>query len=232
MQCIPLCPEMYTEVMGYGGAAFCCVRKAVRWGAGEEILRGEGGIRHKAMVLVCLPLAAPIGLLPLHIPTLCGSERVLVVSTEPLGDLSSLTTPGVSCPRDGLLRVPLTMRIQMHTRGGGGGTAGSGHWLLAGSASSGTNTTGPSSVVRSRGTDDGPPSPSARGGRQEAWRWSLARRSAAPGGLGTRSLSITAQCTGVRRRRGGGGSGTGALMTEHLQAYALASARRRLLAKG
>ena len=36
---------------------------------------------HKASVSGCLPLAAPIGL---HILTLCGSERVLVVSTEPL----------------------------------------------------------------------------------------------------------------------------------------------------
>ena len=44
-----------------------------------------GGGWHEAMVLVCLPLAAPIGLSPLHILTLCGSERVLVVSTEPLG---------------------------------------------------------------------------------------------------------------------------------------------------
>ena len=47
------------------------------------------------MVLVCLPLAAPIGLLPLHILTLCGSKRVLVLSTEPLDDLSCLTTPGL-----------------------------------------------------------------------------------------------------------------------------------------
>ena len=46
------------------------------------------------MVLACLPLAAPIGLSPLHILTLCGSECVLVVSTEPLDDLSCLTTPG------------------------------------------------------------------------------------------------------------------------------------------
>ena len=44
-------------------------------------------------MLVCLPLAAPIGLSPLHILTLCGSEHVLVVSTEPLDDLSCLTTP-------------------------------------------------------------------------------------------------------------------------------------------
>ena len=44
-----------------------------------------------------------------------GSERVLVVSTEPLDDLSSLTTPGVGCRGDGLLPVPLTKCIQMHT---------------------------------------------------------------------------------------------------------------------
>ena len=71
---------------------------------------GGGGVWHKASVLGCLPLAAPIGLSPLHILTLCGPERVLVVSTEPLDDLSCLTTPGVGCPGDGLLPV-----------GGGGG---------------------------------------------------------------------------------------------------------------
>ena len=53
------------------------------------------------MVLVCLPLAAPLGLSPLLILTLCGPERVLVVSTEPPDDLSCLTTPGVGRPRDG-----------------------------------------------------------------------------------------------------------------------------------
>ena len=47
--------------------------------------------------------AAPIGLSPPHILTLCGSERVLVVSTEPPDDLSCLTTPGVGRPGDGLL---------------------------------------------------------------------------------------------------------------------------------
>ena len=44
-----------------------------------------GGGWHKASVSNCLPLAAPIGLSPLLLLTLCGSERVLVVSTEPLG---------------------------------------------------------------------------------------------------------------------------------------------------
>ena len=29
----------------------------------------------EAMALVCLPLAAPIGLSPLYIPTLCGPKR-------------------------------------------------------------------------------------------------------------------------------------------------------------
>ena len=52
-------------------------------------------------MLVCLPLAALIGLSPLHIPSLCWSERGLVVSTEPLDDLSCLTTLGVGCPREG-----------------------------------------------------------------------------------------------------------------------------------
>ena len=61
--------------------------------------RGRGW--HEAMMLVHLPLAAPTGLSPLHIPTLCGSERVLVVSTEPPDDLSCLTTPGVGGPGDG-----------------------------------------------------------------------------------------------------------------------------------
>ena len=52
-------------------------------------------------MLVCLPLVAPSGCLPLHILTLFGSERVLVVSTEPLDDLSCLTTPGLAVPEMG-----------------------------------------------------------------------------------------------------------------------------------
>ena len=50
-------------------------------------------------------------LAPAH-ADLCGSERVL---TEPPDDLSCLTTPGVGCPGDGLLPVPLTRCIQTHT---------------------------------------------------------------------------------------------------------------------
>ena len=74
-----------------------------------------GGGWHKASALGCLPLAVPIGLSPQLILTLCGPERVLVVSTEPLNDLSCLTTPGVGCPGDGLLPVPLTgIRTSRH----------------------------------------------------------------------------------------------------------------------
>ena len=59
------------------------------------------GVWHKASVSDWLPLAAPIGLSPPPILTLCGSERVLVVSMEPPDDLSCLTTPGVGRHRDG-----------------------------------------------------------------------------------------------------------------------------------
>ena len=65
----------------------CGVKKDGREGShlGMEGGRaGGGGGWHKAMVLIYLPLAAPIGLSPLHIPTLCGSQRGLVVSMEPL----------------------------------------------------------------------------------------------------------------------------------------------------
>ena len=60
---------------------------------------GGGGGWYKASVLGCLPLAVPIGLSPLLILTLCGSERVLVVSTEPLDDW--MTTPGSAVPETG-----------------------------------------------------------------------------------------------------------------------------------
>ena len=74
----------------------------------QDLDKGGGGFLHKAMVLVCLPLAAPVGLSPLLIVTLCGPECVLVVSTEPPHDLSCWTTPGVGRPGDGLLPVPLS----------------------------------------------------------------------------------------------------------------------------
>ena len=70
------------------------------WGAlGVCLPGGMGGLArgHGAG----LPLVAPIGLSPLYLPTLCGSEHGLVVSTEPLDDLSCLTTPGSAVPKMG-----------------------------------------------------------------------------------------------------------------------------------
>ena len=110
MQLLP----MASSPDGLISARYAVVTKTPGW----EVLTTTsnlGGGGDEAMVLVCLPLAAPIGLSPLLILTLCGSERVLVVSTEPPDDLSCSTTPGVGCPRDGLLPVPLTRCIQMHT---------------------------------------------------------------------------------------------------------------------
>ena len=46
--------------------------------AGPSESGGGAGGWHKASVFGCLPLAAPIGLSPLHILTLCGPERVPV----------------------------------------------------------------------------------------------------------------------------------------------------------
>ena len=62
-------------------------------GGGWGGVGGGGEVRHKASVSGCLPLAVAIGLSLLLILTLCGPKRVLVVSTEPLDDLSCLTTP-------------------------------------------------------------------------------------------------------------------------------------------
>ena len=71
-----------------------------------------GGGWHKAAARGDLPLAAPIGPSPLLILTLCGPERVLVVSTEPPDDLSCLTTPGVGCPKASVFGcLPLTAPI-------------------------------------------------------------------------------------------------------------------------
>ena len=61
----------------------------------------RGGGWHKAWVLGCLPFAAPVGLSSLLILTLRGSQRVLVVSTVPLDDVSCLTTPGSAVPETG-----------------------------------------------------------------------------------------------------------------------------------
>ena len=57
---------------------------------------------HKASAVGCLPLAAPIGLSPLLILTLCGSERVLVVCVLLLGRggrALKKSTPPPFCPK-------------------------------------------------------------------------------------------------------------------------------------
>ena len=68
------------------------------------VLPPEGEGWHKASVLGCLPLAVPIGLSPLLILTLSGSECVLVVSMEPGGgglhaELRALFGPGFQAGR-------------------------------------------------------------------------------------------------------------------------------------
>ena len=76
---------------------YCHDDDSTPWGG--DFKRGGGG--HKASISDCLPLAAPIGLSPLLILTLCGPECVLVRSTEPLDDLSCLTPPGSAVPERG-----------------------------------------------------------------------------------------------------------------------------------
>ena len=44
-----------------------------------------------------------------------GPNVIWLCQWSPLGDLSCLTTPGVGCPKDGLLPVLLTRCLQMHT---------------------------------------------------------------------------------------------------------------------
>ena len=84
-----------------------CVGPANRYrggktGAGSQTAVGwAGGGGAQGLVVGCLPLVVPIGLSPLHLLTLCGSTRVLVVSTEPPDDLSCLTTLGINHPGDG-----------------------------------------------------------------------------------------------------------------------------------
>ena len=71
--------------------------------AGFQLRRGGGGWQ-EAMVLVCFPLAGPIGL-----------SHVLVVSTEPLDDLSCLTTPGRLSQRRAVARAVDQMHPDAHS---------------------------------------------------------------------------------------------------------------------
>ena len=86
-----------------GGTAWHLMRGGGGWLVAHLMDRnpGGGGVGTRPRDLIVCLLAAPIGLSPLLILTLCGPERVLVVSTEPPDDLSCFTTPGVSRPGDG-----------------------------------------------------------------------------------------------------------------------------------
>ena len=79
-----------------GGIFYYCCRGLL----GRGLVCPPGGFGTRPRYLI-VPLAAPIGLSPQLILTLCGSERVLVVSTEPTDDLSCLNTPGVGCLETG-----------------------------------------------------------------------------------------------------------------------------------
>ena len=76
---------------------------------------GGGGGLAQGPASDCLPLAAPIGLSPLLILTLRWPEHLLVVSTEPLDDLSCFDYSTVGRPGEGLLPVLFTRCIHMHT---------------------------------------------------------------------------------------------------------------------
>ena len=78
---------------GGGGAVQFKTPTPAVWAEGSA----DGGGWHKALVESCFPT----GLSPLNIPTLCGSELCLIVSTEPLDDLSCLTTLGPAVPEMG-----------------------------------------------------------------------------------------------------------------------------------
>ena len=81
---------------------------ALRWVSARPGPRRGGGGWHKASVLDCLPLAAPIGLSPLLILTPCGSERVFVVSPPGGG--------GGMCP----VSMPLCRSVGRGSRTGPG----------------------------------------------------------------------------------------------------------------
>ena len=89
--------------------------------------RGGGGTRPCSLI-VCLWRCLFIS--PLLILTLCGPERVLVVSTEPLDDLSCLTTPGLAVPETGCCpcRGPGASRCTLQIHAGFADSSTGAHW--------------------------------------------------------------------------------------------------------
>ena len=63
--------------------------------------RWEGGGLAQGLGIYLFAFGGAYWPLAMLILTLCGSERVLVVSAEPLDDLSCLTTPGSAVPETG-----------------------------------------------------------------------------------------------------------------------------------
>ena len=97
-----------------------------------------GGGWHKASVSDCLPLAAPTGLSPLHILTLCGPERVLVggreVGKKIRGMKSKRGAEGVGSKLCGRVHTPtypywhpLAQGVRLGGRGGSSNCRGSAH---------------------------------------------------------------------------------------------------------
>ena len=70
----------------------------------RHVWGGGGGGTRPWYSVVCL-WRRLLAFSPLLILTLCGSERVLVVPTEPVDDLSCLTTPGSAFQRQAVVRA-------------------------------------------------------------------------------------------------------------------------------
>ena len=101
--------------------ADCCNCEKEEGGLLEEgkLEAGERGGWHKASVSDCLPLAAaPIGLSPLLILTLCGPERLFVVC---VGGRGSVKAGGACLGAAGLQCHVLDMKYLFVEGGGGGG---------------------------------------------------------------------------------------------------------------
>ena len=80
----------------------------------KGLTEGGGGVAQGLNIRLCA-FGAYWPLATAHSDPLWARTCFCVVSTEPPDDLSCLTTPGVGRPGDGLLPVPLTRCIHMHT---------------------------------------------------------------------------------------------------------------------
>ena len=84
--------KRYTDAHNIGAGCGMHTRYGCAVVTGLKEPWGGGGGWHEATVLVCVPLAAPIDPSSLYIPTLCGSERVLVVSLGGGGGAADFST--------------------------------------------------------------------------------------------------------------------------------------------